>query len=369
MTALAPGETKIMQRCLHLAGKGTGSVHPNPMVGCVIMRNGRVVGEGFHAKFGGPHAEIGALQQAGKKAAGGTLYVSLEPCAHYGKTPPCTNAIIQSGISRVVIAAKDPNPLVGGKGIRRLRAAGIHVEIGLLREQAEQLNEKFFTFMKTGLPFVGVKLAQTLDGKIADKTGASQWITSIAARTEAHRIRSEYDAILVGAGTVLKDNPACTVRLVKGKNPVRVVVDGRLSLPIQRAIFTTTDAPTWLMTSAKAVKENIQKVQNLISNGVRVLPLSTSYYIHTNSILQMLAAEGISSVLVEGGAHTLDGFISQLHIDKLYVFIAPKVLGGGMDGLSLTTPRLLRRAIDLKVQKVSTIGTDVLIEAQTIKER
>jgi diaminohydroxyphosphoribosylaminopyrimidine deaminase/5-amino-6-(5-phosphoribosylamino)uracil reductase len=338
------------------------------MVGCVIVQNGKIVGEGFHAKFGGPHAEIVALQRAGKKAAGASLYVNLEPCAHFGKTPPCTNAIIQAGIAQVIVATKDPNPLVSGKGIRRLRAEGVQVKMGLLQKEAELLNEKFFSFMKTGMPFVGIKLAQTIDGKIADKQGKSKWITTVAARKEVHCLRSEYDALLVGAQTVRQDNPELTVRLVKGNNPVRVVVDGRLSLPTHRAIFTTTAASTWLLTSSQAVKVNIRKVQELVSNGVRVLPISTSFHINELSILRLLAAEGITSVLIEGGACTVNGFVSQSLANTLYAFVAPKVLGGGLDGFYLNPPRRLHKAIQLSLKKVSIVGEDVLLEARFIHE-
>ena len=210
-------ERVLMQRCLEIARNGAGKVSPNPMVGCVIFRHGKIVGEGFHQQFGGPHAEIIALLHAGKNARGATLFVNLEPCAHFGKTPPCADAIVQSGISKVVIASKDPNPLVSGKGIRRLREVGIRVELGILRKEAELLNEKFFKCMTTGLPFVGIKLAQTLDGRIADAAGKSKWLTSEVTRKEVHRLRSEYDAVMVGASTVLKDDPELTVPTCEGK--------------------------------------------------------------------------------------------------------------------------------------------------------
>ncbi len=355
-----------MQRCLKLARKGEGKVNPNPMVGCIIVRDGKIVGEGYHKAFGGPHAEIHALKHAGKKTNGAILYVTLEPCVHFGKTPPCADAIIQAGISRVLVASMDPNPLVSGKGVKLLRKAGIHVNIGLLQKEAELLNEKFFKFMKTGMPFVGIKLAQTLDGRIADIAGKSKWITSKTARKEVHRLRSEYDSILVGAKTVLHDNPELTVRLVKGRNPVRVVVDGHLSLPTSRSIFNTTFASTWLLTSVKAVKANIQKVHKLISLGVRVFPISSAYNINTKSILRTLASEGISSVLIEGGTSTVDGFVSQSLADKIHLFTAPKIFGGGLNSFCFETPRLLHRPINLKLTKISHVGGDVLVEAKFI---
>jgi diaminohydroxyphosphoribosylaminopyrimidine deaminase / 5-amino-6-(5-phosphoribosylamino)uracil reductase len=361
-------ENIFMQRCLRLALKGAGMVNPNPMVGCIIVRNGKIVGEGFHKKFGGPHAEIFALKHAGKKTKGATLYVSLEPCAHFGKTPPCTDAIIKAGISQVVIASKDPNPLVSGKGIRRLRGAGIQVKVGLLKKEAELLNEKFFKFIKTGLPFVSIKLAQTFDGRIADVAGKSKWITSRTARKEVHHLRNDYDAVLVGANTVRLDNPELTVRFVKGRNPVRVVVDGRLSLPVSRSIFNTTAAPTWLLTSVKAVRANIRKVQKLVLRGVRVLPVSSGYRINADLILRSLAAEGISSLLIEGGAYTVDGFVNRFLADKLYLFTTPKILGDGLNGFSFKTPRHLQKPIKLITTKVSLFGEDVLTEAKFIHD-
>ena len=200
-------DRKFITRCFDLALKGKGTVSPNPMVGCVIVKNGRIVGEGYHRRFGGAHAEVEALKRAGLKAHRAALYVNLEPCSHHGKTPPCVDAIIRSGIKRVVTSCIDPNRLVAGKGIRALRQAGISVRVGILAEEAEALNEKYFYFMRKKVPFVGLKIAQTLDGRSADARGQSKWITSPAARAAGHSIRSEYDAILVGAGTVRKDNP------------------------------------------------------------------------------------------------------------------------------------------------------------------
>jgi diaminohydroxyphosphoribosylaminopyrimidine deaminase / 5-amino-6-(5-phosphoribosylamino)uracil reductase len=359
-------ERIFMERCLRLARKGAGYVNPNPMVGCVIVRHGEIVGEGFHKIFGGPHAEVFALKHAGKKAKGAVLYVSLEPCAHLGKTPPCTEAIIHSGIARVVLATKDPNPLVRGKGIEQLRAAGMSVKVGLCQKEAELQNEKFFKFMKSGLPFVGIKLAQTLDGRIADAAGKSKWITSLTARRSVHQLRAEFDSVLVGANTVSLDNPELTVRLVKGRNPVRIVVDGQLSLPVSRAIFNTASAPTWLLTSTGAVKNNLRKVQKLVLQGVRVLPISSASSINSALILRTLAAEGISSVLIEGGAATIDRFVNHSFVDKLYLFIAPKLLGGGLNGISFQTPRSLRRSINLAVVELSNAGDDVFLEAKFI---
>jgi diaminohydroxyphosphoribosylaminopyrimidine deaminase/5-amino-6-(5-phosphoribosylamino)uracil reductase len=362
-------EQAFMQRCIDIARNGLGKVSPNPMVGCVIVRNGKIVGEGFHRQFGGPHAEIFALLHAGKKAHGATLFVNLEPCAHFGKTPPCADAIIQSGVSTVVIASKDPNPLVGGKGIKRLHEAGITVKVGVLRKEAEFLNEKFFKFMNTGLPFVGIKIAQTLDGRIADIAGTSKWITSEQARKETHRIRSEYDAVMIGANTVLKDDPELTVRFIKRKSPIRVVVDGQLSLPTSRKIFNTNRTPTWVLTSTAAVKRNDRKVQKLVTQGVRILAVSVSRVLSAECILKILAAEGISSVLLEGGASLIAPFVKHSFADSLHLFVAPKIIGGGLDGIRFDKPLFLRQHVKLKMTNAMDIGNDVLLEARFIQKR
>jgi diaminohydroxyphosphoribosylaminopyrimidine deaminase / 5-amino-6-(5-phosphoribosylamino)uracil reductase len=356
----------FMRRCIEIAQKGKSKVSPNPMVGCVIVQEGKIIAEGFHRQFGGPHAEVFALLQAGKETRKAIMFVNLEPCVHFGKTPPCVDAIIQSGISKVIIATEDPNPLVSGKGIRRLRDEGIDVRVGVLREEAELLNEKFIKWMKTGKPFVGIKLAQTLDGRIADETGVSQWITSEAARKEGHRLRSEYDAVMVGSNTVSHDNPELTVRLVRGRNPVRVVVDGRLSLPVSRKIFNTEAAPTWLFTSASAMKHNNRKIHKLVTQGVRVFATSPSSFLNPGTILRNLSAEGISSVLLEGGASLIAPFMKGSYADSLHLFIAPKILGGGFNSFQFNAPLSLHQHVKLRTTNVKSLGQDVFIEARFI---
>ncbi len=360
-------ELELMNRCLVLARSGLGRVSPNPMVGCVIVQHSRIVGEGFHQRFGGPHAEILALVHAGKRSRGATLYVNLEPCAHFGKTPPCVDAIIRSGVSSVVIGTIDPNPLVAGRGIRRLREAGIRVRVGVLGEQSRRLNEKFFRYMESGLPFTGIKIAQTLDGCTADFSGKSKWITSEASRKEAHRLRSEYDAVMIGATTAARDNPELTVRLCKGRNPVRIVLDGSLTVPTNRKIFTTTSAPTWVLTSKAALRVNAAKVRALASKGVRVFGVSLNDRLGERDILRTLAMEGISSVLIEGGGKTIASFVSKKICDKLYLFVAPKILGDGLKAFQFSPPRRLQAAIELGAIRQTFIGNDVFIEADLIK--
>ena len=359
-------EYEFMRQCLQIAQKGIGTVNPNPLVGCIIVRKGKIVGKGFHQKYGGSHAEIFALLRAGKKAKRATMYINLEPCVHFGKTPPCVDAIIQSGISKVIIAMKDPNPLVNGRSLRRLREAGIQVQVGIMQTEAKQINEKFVKFMKTGMPFVGIKIAQTLDGYIADALGKSKWITSKEARKEAHRLRSEYDAVLIGATTVINDDPELTVRIVKGRNPVRVVIDNRLSISLNRKIFDTTNAPTWVFTSKSALILKKSKVRALALKGVRVFEVSPTLRFDGRKILQILSSEGISSVLIEGGSETIAGFISQGLSDKLYLFVAPRLLGGGLNAFQFSKPRLLNTSLILDSVRQSFLGKDILIEANFI---
>lgn len=351
----------MMRRCLDLARKGERWVAPNPAVGCVIVRKGRIVAEGYHRAFGGPHAEIAALRQAGRRAKGATLYVSLEPCVHTGKTPPCTEAIIRAGITHVVAAMQDPNPLVSGRGFRRLRAAGVRVSAGILRKEALALNERFATSMERRLPFVGLKLAQTLDGRIADRKGTSKWISSSAARVYAHALRALYHAVLVGAETVRSDDPLLTVRHVSGRQPVRVVLDGRFSLPLNRRVFKTRHAPTIVLTSARSLRRAGKKAAALERKGVQVLGVDGPDRLSVRSIVRVLAAAGMSSVLVEGGGETARCFLEGRTVDKVHAIIAPTILGSGtpsfeVNGLTLGT------AIRLKEPAFMTAGSDIVVE-------
>ncbi len=356
---------RFMERCLWLAGKGKGWVGPNPMVGCVVVKGGEIVGEGFHRRFGGPHAEILALKAAGRKARSATIVVSLEPCAHHGKTPPCVDAIIAAGIREVIAASGDPNPLVAGQGFRKLRAHGVKTIIGILRGKAEELNEKFFWSMKNGLPFVGIKVAQTLDGKIADAAGRSKWITTPEARAHGHRLRAEYDAVLIGAGTVIKDNPRLTVRHAEGKNPWRIVVDGRLAVSTRSRIFNVLESPTMVLTCTRAMKKEHRKVVAFEKAGVPVLGLDAGSRIPARSILRVLAGQGISSVLVEGGSGTVRPFLEARCVQKLHCFVAGKILGSGLPAFVLEA-RPLSRALRIENTNVMRIGKDFLLEGRVV---
>ncbi|MHB1051100.1 MAG: bifunctional diaminohydroxyphosphoribosylaminopyrimidine deaminase/5-amino-6-(5-phosphoribosylamino)uracil reductase RibD, partial [Bacteroidota bacterium] len=253
-----------MERCLQLAANGKGMTSPNPLVGAVIVKNGTVLGEGYHKRYGGPHAEINAMNAVKDKTAlkGSTIYINLEPCCHHGNTPPCVDAILRHGFSRVVITGYDPNPLVKGKSVSKLRRRGVQCDVGILRREGDRCNEKYRKFITTGFPFVAMKAAQTSDGYIARPDGTSKWITTSASRKFVHKLRNEYDAVLVGAGTVHKDDPRLTVRAVRGRNPVRIVVDGNLSISITHKIYNT-EASTIVYTAKEAAKKKQHAVQRL----------------------------------------------------------------------------------------------------------
>jgi diaminohydroxyphosphoribosylaminopyrimidine deaminase/5-amino-6-(5-phosphoribosylamino)uracil reductase len=316
-----------MQQALAISRYAFGRTSPNPMVGAVIVREGRIVAQGWHRQAGTPHAEIHALQQAGELASGATMYVTLEPCSHYGRTGPCAEAVIRAGIKRVVVAMTDPNPLVSGKGINRLRQAGLEVVQGVMAKEAAKLNEVFIKWIATEMPFVALKTAMSLDGKIAAYTGHSQWVTGEKARECVHRLRDEYDAILTGTGTLLSDNPRLTVRLPGGgKNPLRIVVDSTGRIPLTSNVISDGQAPTLIAVTSRAPQE---KLSALRAAGVEVLVLdSKEERVDLRQLLAALAKRKISSVLVEGGATLNAALLTEGLVDKLYWFIAPKIVGG-----------------------------------------
>ncbi len=318
-----------MWSALDLARQGRGKTSPNPMVGAVLVRDGEVVGTGFHEKAGGPHAEILALKEAGEKARGATLYANLEPCSHQGRTPPCVDAIIQAGIKRVVVAMADPNPLVSGAGIHRLREAGIKVRMGVLEEKARRLNEVFLKYITTKTPFLAVKMAMTLDGKIATKNGKSRWITGPKARQFVHRLRSSVDGIVVGINTLLKDDPLLNVRLggENNKNPARIIVDSTGALPLEsRVVKSATDIKTILVTTELAPDN---KLKSLKSTGVETIVLpAKDGHVDLQAMMRVLGEREISFLVAEGGGILNYSFLSENLIDKIYFFIAPLLIGG-----------------------------------------
>ena len=315
-----------MKTALHLAARGKGRTSPNPMVGAVIVKNGAIVGSGYHHKAGTPHAEIHALQEAGNQTSGADLYVTLEPCCHTGRTPPCTEAIVRSGIKRVFIATLDPNPLVAGKGAQALTAAGIEIRTGIMEDEARQLNEVFFKYIRTKTPFIALKAATSLDGKIADATGESKWITSDVARLHGHGLRDTYDAILVGVGTVIADNPSLTCRLPdgRGRDPARIIVDSRLSLDEKcRVLQQDSPAPTIIATTAAAPPDKMKRIEKL----ARLVVVNDAPPVDLPLLLKGLGEMEITSVLVEGGSRINGSFLRQNLIDKFYIYIAPKIIG------------------------------------------
>jgi diaminohydroxyphosphoribosylaminopyrimidine deaminase/5-amino-6-(5-phosphoribosylamino)uracil reductase len=353
-----------MRRALKLAKRGEGRASPNPMVGAVIVKDGRIIGEGYHACCGENHAEINAIEGSKETIAGADFYVTLEPCAHHGKTPPCVDALIREKPTRVIIGAMDPNPLVAGQGIALLQKNGIKTRVGVLDAACRILNEKFFKFMTTGLPFVTLKYAQTLDGRIATATGHSRWISSPGSLRYAHRLRSAHDAILVGSGTVLLDDPELTVRLVKGRNPLRIVLDSRLRIPLRARILQNQDqARTVIVTTAKAAKGKVKILQAM---GIELLciNMTKSGELNLSELFPALGQKGVSSVLIEGGASIITSILRERLVDKLLVIIAPKIVGKGMEGVGDLGITLMDQAMTLAPIKFKKLGADFLVEAK-----
>lgn len=356
-----------MACALQLARKAIGRTSPNPLVGALIVKDGRLVGASYHHRAGSPHAEVLALRQAGERARGATLYVTLEPCDHAGRTPPCTDAILRAGITRVVVAAIDPNPITNGRGIARLRRAGLTVRIGMLRADAERLNEPFRKAMTERLPYAIAKIGQSLDGKIATATGASRWITSAASRRLSHQLRSRVDAMLVGVNTVLRDDPRLTVRGVRSRagRPVRVIVDSRLRTPLTARCLAASTAPVIVATTSQSAS----RIARFRARGVEVLSLRPrDGRVPLRALFRLLVHRGIQSVLIEGGGELLAGAFRERLIDRAAFFLAPTLIGGrstpgsiGGEGI-----RHLRQAIRLDEVTYRRIGPDLLVEARVV---
>jgi diaminohydroxyphosphoribosylaminopyrimidine deaminase / 5-amino-6-(5-phosphoribosylamino)uracil reductase len=365
------GDHAWMARALEVAARGLGLTSPNPAVGAVLVRDGALVGEGAHLRAGGPHAEVAALAQAGDAARGATCYVTLEPCAHHGRTPPCVEALIAAGVARVVAACQDPNPRVNGRGLATLAAAGLAVTVGVAEAEARAINRAFFTRVTTGRPHVTLKAAMTLDGKIAAWDGASRWITGEAARREGHRLRFLADAILVGIGTVLHDDPALTIRLpdVPPKEPLRVVVDSRLRTPPTAQILRVGSPARTIV--AGAAPEPRRRAQALRSLGVQVLELPRapeSRRVGLPALLARLAELDVVGVLAEGGAEIGAGLLDAGLVDRVAFFIAPRLLGGrSAPGPLGGVGRALKDAVSLTGVTYRQIGEDVLIEGDVAR--
>jgi diaminohydroxyphosphoribosylaminopyrimidine deaminase/5-amino-6-(5-phosphoribosylamino)uracil reductase len=360
-------DERFMAQALRLAGRGLGTTSPNPPVGAVIVRRNRVVGAGYHRRAGGPHAETVALRRAGQRARGATLYVTLEPCCHLDKrTPPCVPLILASGITRTVIAALDPNPKVLGRGVTALRRAGIKVEVGVGRGEGHRLLEPYRTRVTTGRPFVTLKVAATLDGKIATAKGESRWITGPAARKAVHRLRAQSDAVLVGIGTVLADDPSLTVRTGRtgGLAPLRIVLDPSLRIPLRAKVLTDAKVPTLIVTTKTG---SAGKRAALTRRGVEALVLPARRgRIAWTTLLRELGRRGVSSLLLEGGAEVNASALRERAVDRVLFFLAPTILGGrdAVGAIGGPSPPRLAHALGLKGVTVTRIGPDILVEGR-----
>ena len=348
----------FMRQALDLAARGKGRTSPNPMVGSVVVRDGVVVGRGYYREYGGRHAEPQALEEAGDRARGADLYVTLEPCCHRGSTPPCTDAVIASGVTRVHVAMTDPDRRVAGKGIERLRAEGIAVETGLLEAEARELNAAYIHHRTTGRPFVLLKLAQTLDGRIATRNGHSQWITGEAARERVHLMRSRADAVLVGIDTVLADDPRLTVRHVEGRQPRRVVLDSRARTPLEARVLNG-DAPATVCVTDVAPAD---RIDGLKQAGAEVLVLpAEDGSVPVDPLKSALGEAGIVTLMVEGGSRVAASFLRERAVDRVACFVAPRILGEGIPSISGLQLDDLTKAIALCDPRVEQLGGDFLV--------
>ena len=354
-------DESYMREALRIAEYARGRTAPNPLVGAIIVRDGTIIASGWHRAAGEPHAEIHALRMAGELARGATLYVTLEPCAHHGRTGPCAEAVIAAGIARVVIALCDPNPLVAGRGRALLKEAGIEVVTGVCEAEARRQNEVFLKWVTQKRPFVTLKTAMTLDGKIASHTGRSQWITGKAARTRVHEYRNAYDAILVGIGTVLADDPSLTTRLLDrtGHNPLRIVLDSEARTPLDAKLVTDGAAPTLVVVSERADQ---RRVNLLRACGAEVVTLGAER-VDIAALLDDLGAREITSLFVEGGGTVNWSFLAGGHVDKVHAFIAPMLMGGAsakspVGGTGFDSPQTALQLHDVSVEQ---LGVDILV--------
>lgn len=355
---------KYMRMALELAARGAGYVSPNPMVGAVVVKDGQVVGQGYHKVVGGPHAEVNAIDDAGENARGATIYVTLEPCNHHGRTPPCTRKILDAGIGQVVVAMADPNPHVAGGGNDFLISRGLDVTCGVCEAEAVELNEVFIKFTKTRQPYVVLKMAATLDGRIATRTGDARWVTGPKARAFVHRLRHQVDAIMVGVGTVMADNPELTTRFDSGEgvDPVRVILDTHLGTsPEARLLNQSSSAETIIVCGPDAPDENKKRLKD---KGASILDLPLEdQRIDLAALMVQLGARDITSVLVEGGAQVAGAILKAGMVDKVHFFYAPKILGGG-DGVSMLAgqgPEMMGECLPLNGVDVSRVGDDILV--------
>ena len=362
-------DRKYMARALQLALRGAGHTRPNPMVGAVLVKDGRIIGEGWHKQYGGPHAEVNAFASATEDPEGATLYVSLEPCSHYGKTPPCADLIIRKKVARVVAALEDPNPLVSGRGFRKLRANGIRVTVGVLAEEARHINDVFLTYVTRKRPFVLYKAAMSLDGKIACHTGESQWISSEKSREEVQRLRGILSGIMVGAGTVIADNPRLTCRMEEYENPARIIVDGKLRVPLESRIFHEPGRNI-ILTTSEASLEKKKALENL---GVELIEADSEEpgKVDLKSAMMALGIKGIDGILLEGGPTLAASALEAGIIDAVRFYIAQKIIGGreAPSPFAGTGAAHMNEVVPLTNAVYGTSGDDLWIQAYIQREK
>ena len=363
-------DEKYMRLAMQLAGNAIGRTSPNPLVGAVIVKDNRVVGCGWHRKAGTPHAEVHALNQAGELAQGADVYVTLEPCAHYGKTPPCAKALVEAKVKNVYGGLLDVNPKVAGKGFKILEDAGIHVEYGFLQDELRKQNEVFFKWIEHKKPFVVLKAAMALDGKIATATGQSKWITNETSRAYGYKLRDIYDGIMVGINTVIEDNPMLTARVDGGKNPIRIVVDSSLKIDINANVVQDKSAKTIIATTDKADKDKILKLQAQ-DVDVIVVDKDKNDKVDIEKLLDILGQQNICSILVEGGATLSGSFVAKKLVDKVDFFIAPKIVGGkeAKTPVAGTGILNLQEALALKDIQIEKLEEDILIIGRVDKDK
>jgi len=367
--SITESDIRYMQRAVKLSQKGKYYVRPNPLVGAVIVENGKITGEGYHEKFGGPHAEINAITNADKPLQGATMYVTLEPCSHYGKTPPCADRLISEGFSRVVIGMADPNPVVNGKGIEKLKTAGIEVEVPVLEEEIRKVNEIYLTNIREKRPFCVLKTAMTLDGKIATKTGDSKWISGEKSREYVHELRHLYDGIMVGVNTVISDDPELTDRSPHNekRHPVRIITDSTGRIPLDSKVLRKDDIRTIIAVTERVDSEFIGKIYEK-GKEVVVCPEKNGR-VDLKFLIKELWNQGIDSVLIEGGSTLNYSAVSDGIVDKVLSFISPKIVGGeeSLTPVGGAGVQTISDAFRLKVDKVEQIDSDILIESYIIR--
>ncbi len=357
-------DEEYMKMALELAKKGEGFVAPNPMVGAIVVKDGEIIGNGYHEKYGEKHAERNALLSCVKSPVGSTMYVTLEPCCHHGKQPPCVDAILEAGISKVVIGSLDPNPLVSGKGVRILQEQGVKVITNVLKDECDKLNEDFFYYIRTGNPFVTMKYAMTMDGKIAAHTGLSKWITGESAREHVHKQRKRNQAIMVGVGTVLADNPLLNCRMENGRNPIRIICDTKLRTPIDSNIVNTAnEIPTLLATCCN----ESEKWDKYINKGCQIVHIDEKDgVVDLKKLVITLGRMEISSIMLEGGSQLNWSALHEGIVQKVHTYIAPKLLGGmkaksPVEGIGFSSPD---ESVRLNISNIVRLGEDFLIESE-----